>query len=258
MSVAAAGPGRSGAEAATALVYTRVSQEEQADEGVSLPAQVSESRRYIGRQGWLFGDEFQDVETGRRDDRPDYQRLLLTVRGLALEGATAVVVVASLDRLGRSVAERVRAWAELKRLGASIHSVREGGLVSEFTYNILAAVAQEESRKLGERVRASSRYFVERGWHPVGRVAWGYRWRGATADERAEGAPTRVLEPHPAEAPSVREAWARLADGESMQSIARWAAGLPDEARGGRNLRFAAIRKLFRAPRSTWLASATA
>ena len=36
----------------------------------------------------------------------------------------------------------------------TIHSAREGGIVSEFTYNILAAVAQEESRKLSERVWA--------------------------------------------------------------------------------------------------------
>lgn len=235
-------------DSVTGLIYTRVSQEEQADEGVSLPAQVSECRRYISRQGWLFGDELQDIETGRRDDRPDYQRLLLTVRGLALEGVQTVVVVASLDRLGRNVAERVRAWAELKRLGTPIHSVREGGLVSEFTYNILAAVAQEESRKLGERVRASSRYVAERGWHPVGRVAWGYRWRDATAEERAEGAPVRVMELHPVEAPYVREAWARLAGGDSIQSIARWAASLPAEARGGRNLRFTAVRRRLLSP----------
>lgn len=234
--------------AVTALIYTRVSTDEQADDGVSLTAQVAECRRYVKRQGWIFGDEMQDVETGRRDDRPDYQRLLRTVRGLALAGMTAVVVVASLDRLGRNVAERVRAYDELKQLGATIHSVREGGLVSEFTYNILAAVAQEESRKLGERVRASSRYFVERGWRPVGRVAWGYCWRDATAEERAEGAPLRVMEPEPTEAPNVREAFGRLVNGESIQAIARWAASLPSEARGGRNLRFTIVRKLLRAP----------
>jgi len=232
-----------------ALLYSRVSGDEQADEGVSLPAQVSEGRRYVGRQPtWIFGDEFQDIESGRRDDRADYQRLLLTVRGLALEGKRVVVVVASLDRLGRNVAERVRAYEELKHLGASIHSVREGGIVSEFTYNILAAVAQEESRKLGERVRGSNRYFVEHGWHPVGRVAWGYQWRPATAEERAEGAPLKVLEPHPVEAPYVREAWARRAAGESAGSIHQWIKHLPDAARGGRSLARQAIRLHFREP----------
>jgi DNA invertase Pin-like site-specific DNA recombinase len=239
---------RGAPDSVTALIYSRVSQLEQADEGVSLPAQVAECRRYVSRLGWIFGDELQDIETGRRDDRPAYQRLLSSVRGLALAGHRPAVVVASLDRLGRNIAERVRAYEELKQLGAPIHTVREGGLVSEFTYNILAAVAQEESRKLGERVRASGKYFQERGWHPVGRVAWGYRWRPATAEERAEGSPTKTMEPHPEEAPFVQEAWRRLAEGESMQSVARWAAQLPSEARGGRNLRFTTVRRLMRAP----------
>src|SRR5215212_1996393 len=190
----------------------------------------------------------QDVETGRRDDRRDYQRLLMTVRGLSLEGKPAAVVVASLDRLGRNVAERVRAYEELKRLGAPIHSVREGGIVSEFTYNILAAVAQEESRKLGERVRASNRHFIERGWHPPGSRAWGYADRPRTDEERLRGAPKSVLVPHEVEAPYVREAWRRYADGESIRSIARWAAELPSEARGGRNLNYGVIHKLLRTP----------
>lgn len=231
-----------------ALIYTRVSSDDQADDGVSLPAQVAECRRYVSRCGWDFGDELQDVETGRRDDRLAYQRLLGTVRRLAGDGVPSVVVVASLDRLGRNVAERVRAYEELQRLGAPIHSVREGGLVPELTYNILAAVAQEESRKMGERIRASNRYIKERGWHTVGRPPWGYRWRPATTTERGEGAPLKVLETHPVEAPYVREAWDRLAAGETIQSIARWAAMLPSDARGGRNLRFTQIRMLLRAP----------
>ena len=232
----------------TALIYTRVSTDEQAEEGVSLSAQVAECRRYVSRQGWVFGDEMQDVETGRRDDRPEYQRLLLTVRGLALQGTTATVVVASLDRLGRNLLERVRVHKELTKLSVEIHSVREGGVVNPLTYHILASVAEEESRKLGERVRASGRHFVEQGWHPVGRVAWGYQWRPATDEERKQGAPLKVLEPHPVEAAYMREAWERLARGESMHAIARWAAALPREARGGRNLRYAAIRLLFRSP----------
>jgi DNA invertase Pin-like site-specific DNA recombinase len=234
----------------TALIYSRVSRDEQADEGVSLPAQVGEARRYNSRQpGWIAGEEFQDIESGRRDDRADYQRLLLAARGLVLEGKRAAVTVASLDRLGRNVAERVRAYEELKALGVTIHSAREGGVVSEFTYNILAAVAQEESRKLSERVRGSWPYFDEHGWHKPGSAPWGYRWRPATDKERRGlGAPRSVLEVHPDEAPYVREMWTRRASGESLQSIARWVAGLPAAVRGDRMLSYAAIRWLLLSP----------
>src|SRR4051812_37315653 len=59
-----------------AATYTRVSKDEQRIGGVSLEAQLAECRRYVagmaGRQGWVLGDDFQDVLQGWRDDRPGY------------------------------------------------------------------------------------------------------------------------------------------------------------------------------------------
>ena len=43
----------------TALIYTRVSTDEQADRGYSLDAQLAESRRYAARQDWIIGTEFR-------------------------------------------------------------------------------------------------------------------------------------------------------------------------------------------------------
>ena len=53
-----------------ALIYTRVSKDDQAREGVSLDAQLKDCRRYAARQGWVLGGEYQDVLSGKRDDRP--------------------------------------------------------------------------------------------------------------------------------------------------------------------------------------------
>src|SRR5918995_6989023 len=92
----------------TALIYTRVSSEEQAREGVSLDAQLTECRRYAVQHGWVLGSEFQDVLSGKRDDRWAYQALLTEVRRLRTERQLAVVVVFRLDRLGRRLLERVR------------------------------------------------------------------------------------------------------------------------------------------------------
>src|SRR3954470_23196949 len=91
-----------------ALIYTRVSSEEQARDGVSLDAQLAECRRYAAQLGWVLGSEFQDVLSGKRDDRPAYQALLSDVRRLRAEGRRVVVVVFRLDRLGRRILERVR------------------------------------------------------------------------------------------------------------------------------------------------------
>lgn len=231
----------------TALVYTRVSTDEQASEGYSLDAQLAEARRYAARQQWIIGTEFQDVLSGKRDDRPQYQSLLEEVRHLRARGQSVTVVVAALDRFGRSILERIRSREELKRLGVATHSVREGGEVSDLVANILASVAQEESRRLGERVLASRDHLASRGWKPSGRAPWGFVWRMANDDERQQGSPAKVLDIDPITAPYVREAFRRAATSESVQAVARWIASLPGAARGDRNLRYCAVRSVLSA-----------
>jgi DNA invertase Pin-like site-specific DNA recombinase len=226
----------------TALIYTRVSTDEQACQGYSLDAQLAEARRYAARQQWIIGSEFQDILSGRRDDRPQYQALLAEVRRLRTEGRPVTVVVAALDRFGRSILERIRSRDELKRLGVPTHSVREGGEVSDLVANILASVAQEESRRLGERVLASRDHLAAQGWKPSGRAPWGYLWRAATEDERRQGSPSHVLDLDPIAAPHVTEAFGRVAGGASVRAATAWVAGLPAAARGGRSLEYSCIR----------------
>ena len=166
-----------GSSVTTALIYTRVSSEDQAREGISLDVQLAECRRYVAwRDGWIIGQEYQDVLSGTRDDRSDYQRLLADARRLRAAGRPVVVVVTALDRFGRKLLERVRCREELKTLGIVTYSVREGGEVLDVVANMLAVVAQEEVRRLGERVAGTIAHFVEQGWKTPGRAPWGYRW----------------------------------------------------------------------------------
>jgi len=76
-----------------AVIYTRVSSEEQERDGLSLAAQLADCRRYVAARGWVIAAEHQDVMSGRRDDRPSYQALLADVRQLRREGHNIVVVV---------------------------------------------------------------------------------------------------------------------------------------------------------------------
>jgi site-specific DNA recombinase len=235
-----------------ALIYTRVSSDEQAREGVSLDTQLAECRRYAAERGWVLGKEYQDVLSGRRDDRREYQALLADVRRLRAQGRAVAVVVMRLDRLGRRLLERVRAREELKGLGVPTHSIREGGEVSDLIANILASVAEEEVRQLGERVAGSFGHIQGNGWKKPGRPPWGYRWRAATGEERARGAPRVVLEIDEEAAPFVRELFDRAARGETIRSLIKWVAGLPARARADRNLGYRSIRAVL--ARSTYVA----
>src|SRR6185437_1117550 len=121
-------------------------------------APLADCRRYIAAHGWVIAGEHQDVMSGKRNDRPAYQAMLADVRRLRRDGQRIVVVVNWLHRLGRRVLERARAWEELDELGVSVHSVAEGGQVPKLVVDVLAAVAEEESRQIGDRVSATWRH----------------------------------------------------------------------------------------------------
>lgn len=232
-----------------ALLYRRVSSKEQKREGLSLAAQLNACHEYSARKlDWVAGEEFEDVQTGRKVGRSGYQSLLTAVRAQALAGRRVVVVVARVDRLGRNMEESARAWKELAALGAEVHSVREGGLVTWQTFHILAFIAEDESRRIGGRVRDVWAEMEQHGWHRPGRVAWGYAYRKATDEERGQGSPGAVLVPDAVHAAYARELWMRYAGGECSERLIRWAALLPAAAKGPRTLGGSAIRELLRLP----------
>lgn len=231
-----------------ALVYTRVSTDEQATKGLSLDTQLSECRQYVLRQGWSIGHEYSDILSGMKDTRPSYQELLGHARALRAQGIAVVVVVAALDRFGRRLLERVRSREELKALGVPTHSCREGGEVSDLVANILATVAQEEVRRLGERIQASRRYMISLGWKPPARASLGYLWRTATDSERQMGSPKVVLDIDTVTAPTVREAYTRVAEGLSVRKVTGWLRSLPSEQRGGLVLSFATVQNILSIP----------
>jgi len=232
------------------LPYVRLSSAEQHDKGLSILTQKAEQGTYINDRlrPCVVRDTYQDLLSGQRDDRPGYQTLLAEARRLVAEGYRVIIVVVNLDRFGRSVGERVRAWNELKALGVELHATRLGGPVPEFVYNVLAAMAQEEVRLNSERVKAENVFVRDAGWYPQGRAPLGYRWRPATPAERAAHSRKSVIEPDPDTKETILVIYQRLAAGESLRAVARWVASLPAALRGDRAMFFNGVRQLVQSP----------
>ena len=73
-----------------ALLYGRVSGAEHLKEGLSLAAQESANRGYVAhKQGWVIDGEYQDIMSGHRADRPQYQAMLEHARRLSREENTS-------------------------------------------------------------------------------------------------------------------------------------------------------------------------
>lgn len=231
-----------------ALPYARISGSEDQVEGLSLDAQLTSDRAYAVRCQMLIDSEYCDIERGKVVARDDYQRLLARARELIGQGHAVAIIVTRLDRWGRGLRERVERLDELDDIGGQLHSVTEGGRVPRLVHNMLAVVADEETRLLGARVQEMCSHIAQTGW-ALGRAPnWGYRWADRTEAEKSLSAPKRVLREHPDQAPAVRELWQRAADGATMRGLVRWAATLPVLATGGRKLSFAAIRKALMSP----------
>src|SRR5215208_5925421 len=104
-----------------AILYTRVSTEDQAEEGYSLPEQVRDLTRYAKAQGYaVLGEPIEDDGySGRTMNRPG----LALVRELAEDGAFDVLLVAKWNRLFRRGAYQDLFIAEMKLAGIDVISL---------------------------------------------------------------------------------------------------------------------------------------
>ncbi len=125
--------------------YLRVSTARQGRSGLGLEAQREAVATYLGQNGWELIAEHVEVESGRRDDRPELAKALAAAR---VHGAT--LVIAKLDRLARNVAFT----ANLMDSGVDFVCC-DFPQANRLTIHVLAAVAEHESAMISERTKAA-------------------------------------------------------------------------------------------------------
>ncbi|MGJ4851845.1 recombinase family protein [Bacillota bacterium Meth-B3] len=121
----------------------------------SLAAQVSFYSDLIQRRPeWAYAGVYADqAETGTKDSRPEFQRLLDDCRA----GKVDFIITKSISRFARNTVDLLQTVRELKALGVGVF-FEEQNLDSlsgdgELMLTILAAYAQEESRSVSENCK---------------------------------------------------------------------------------------------------------
>jgi len=127
------------------VAYYRVSTETQGRSGLGLEAQQEAVATLCKQRGWDIIAEFTEVESGKRDDRPE---LIAALKRAKVTGGR--LVIAKLDRLSRNVAF----LAALQDSGAKF-TAADMPEADEFTIHILAAVAQRERKLTSDRTKAA-------------------------------------------------------------------------------------------------------
>jgi putative DNA-invertase from lambdoid prophage Rac len=156
--------------------YSRVSTDDQANDGSSLDTQRQQIAGYAMMKGWQIAEHF--VERGVSGsvpliDRPEGKRLLVTV------GKDDVIVTAKLDRAFRSALDALAVLEDLKERSIGLHMIDLGGDVtgngmSKMVFTILAAVAEGERDRIRERIRDAKRHLASQGISSGGKRPFGY------------------------------------------------------------------------------------
>ena len=127
------------------VAYFRVSTDRQDKSGLGLEAQREAVMNYLDGGRWTLTKEFTEVESGKRNDRPELVKALA-----ACKRQKAKLVIAKLDRLGRNLAF----IATLMESGVEFVAV-DNPHVNELTVHFLAAIAQHEREMISERSKAA-------------------------------------------------------------------------------------------------------
>jgi DNA invertase Pin-like site-specific DNA recombinase len=112
---------------------------------LGLEAQRVTVEAFVAQQGGSVIEEFTEIESGKRDDRPQLAKALKRVR---LTGAR--LLVAKMDRLSRSAAFLTSLQeSSVPFVAADIPHM------NEMVVGIMAVVAREERRLMSERTKAA-------------------------------------------------------------------------------------------------------
>jgi DNA invertase Pin-like site-specific DNA recombinase len=135
------------------VAYLRVSTVRQGESGLGLEAQRAAVEAFARPLGGGIVASFVEVETGKRSDRPELAKALDAARK-----AKATLLIAKLDRLARNVAF----IANLMDAGVEFLACDQP-FASRLTLHILAAVAEDEARRISERTKAALQAAKARG-----------------------------------------------------------------------------------------------
>lgn len=193
--------------------YIRVSQV-RGREGpsfISPDVQRETVRRWATAQGVQIDVEHVDLDqSGAKANRPGLTGVLERIEAGQVDG----VIVAKLDRFGRSLIDSLAAIKRIDEAGGKFVSVAEQFDTStptgKLVLRIMLSLAEFELDRIREQWQVARARAVDRGVHVASRVPTGYR-----------KVPDGTLIPDPDDAEVIRQVFVAKAAGASWADLAR-------------------------------------
>jgi site-specific DNA recombinase len=231
-------PRRAESSTLRAAIYTRVSTEEQAKEGLSLSRQEEVCRKAAREAGASFVAVFRgEGYTGTNAKRPALQALLSRLPEFD------ALYCYRVDRLCRPRRDRLMVMDACLEAGVAFHSVTErldlDTIMGRAMVQVMGVFAQVEVETIRERVRDTLNHRATGLRLPVSRPAYGHVYPGEN----------RPLHVNQAEADYVREVFGRYDAGQGLAEIAGYlnAEGAPRRD-GGKSWNHSQVRRVLTNP----------
>jgi len=143
-----------------AVYYTRVSHDNQVEDGSSLDNQDDRIKKFCELNDYDIVGSYSDPGvSGRKfENRPDFMKMI----GLVDRRETDVVIVYSLSRFGRNVKDTLKWIAYLENKGVSFFTldfqIDTATSHGKLMLQMMAAFAEFESNQRGELIQSVMRY----------------------------------------------------------------------------------------------------
>lgn len=146
-------------------IYGRVSTEHEAQLSAFENQQAWYEREADRHSDWIIVDRYYDegITGTNAEKRPEFMRMLADAQKHKFD----LVVTREVCRFARNTVDTLAITRQLKDLNIEVYFISDGIWTmnndSELRLSIMASLAQEESRKISERVRAGLKISREKG-----------------------------------------------------------------------------------------------
>ena len=168
------------------IAYFRVSTDRQGRSGLGLDAQREAVLRHLAGVGGMLRGEFIEIESGKRNDRPQ-----LAAAISAANRAKATLIIAKLDRLARNV----HFVSGLMESGVDFVAA-DNPHANKLMVHMLAAFAEHEREQISQRTKdalaAAKARGIRLGRNGADRLAPALSSRGDRASAAARTCPRRI------------------------------------------------------------------
>lgn len=162
-----------------AALYVRVSTAEQRDKGLSVDSQIEALKAFCEDKGYSIAGIYNDAGISARK-RYTKRPALLQLCADCEQGKVDIILFTKLDRWFRSVADYYQVQTILDQAKVPWRAIWEDyeteTSAGQFKVNIMLSVAQAESDRTSERIRAVNDYRRARGDY-IGTAPIGFKYK---------------------------------------------------------------------------------